>query len=402
MGFILRPSGLLIVPDCWSSWAERWSLNWAAANVAGRVRSGALNWAAALVLWLVATGCGPVLPDVESLQVERASWDSVLVVLHFEKPASLAARPVAPDHVIVTLFDAHYDTLYTGRDSVLYVPDGMLGPNEPVLVEACGVFGSSAVCEQRSIHASPKRIDSVVNVTYPSDDDEMARGSYSLSPQLRRARFGASDWEDVAGVIPDSVEALVRVLDTEDAGLKIPLRLSGGRFDLRRAEGYRDYRFYLMSALRERGEAEVEFRLVTKYRNGPLTVGASIVSVNRKSEEEQAAEVSRLAEAAGNLLLRRLSRVSGNSRAYVFVNEWEYLPDTRRYRAEIELHWKPLARRNWRELVGRLEAGEAGDRARFTLTRASDEARRAWEDAASGEVLELGGLDPRDPESDRR
>ncbi|NNE71419.1 MAG: hypothetical protein HKN29_13805 [Rhodothermales bacterium] len=354
----------------------------------------------AVGLWLLA-GCGPVLPEVESLQVERASWDSVLVVLHFEKPASLAARPILPDHVVVTLFDAHYDTLYTGRDSVLFVPDGMLGPNEPVLVEACGIFGTSTVCEQRPIHASPKRIDSEVVVTYPTDSEEMARGTYRLAPRLRRARFGASDWEDVEGLIPDSVEALVRVLDTEDSGLRVPMRLGGGRFDLRRAEGYRDYRFYLMSALRERGEAEVEFRLITKFRNGPLTVGSSVVSVNRKSEEEQAAEVSLLAEAAGNVLLRRLSRVSSNRRAYVFVNEWEYLPDTRRYRAEIELHWKPIARRNWRELVGRLEAGERGDRARLTLIRASDEARRAWEDEVSGEILELGNLES-DPGEERR
>jgi hypothetical protein len=354
-----------------------------------------LSVAIALV-WVIA-GCGARLPEVESLQVEQPSWDSLLVVLRFEKPASIAATPLRPRHVIVTLFDANYDTLSTGRDSILFVPDGSLGPNEPVLVEACGVFDAGSVCEQRPIHASPKRIDTEFEVTYPLDPDEMARGRYQLKPRLRRARFGASDWEDVEGTIPDSVEALIRVLDTEDQGIRIPMRLTGGRFDLRQAAGYRDYRFYLLSAFREHGEANVEFRLVTKYRNGPLTVGSKVVRVIRKSEEEQASEVSRLAEAAGNRLLDALSGTSAGRRAYVFVNEWEYLTDTGRYSAEIELHWRPLGRRNWRELVGQLETGEKGDRARFSLKRANDEAQRRWRDEVTGDVMSLGNLKP--PES---
>lgn len=349
-----------------------------------------LSVVAALLVALV--GCGAPLPEVESLQVEQPSWDSLLVILRFEKPASITATPLRPRQVIVTLFDSNYDTLSTGQDSILHVPDGMLGPNEPVLVEACGIFDAGSVCEQRPIHASPKRIDTEMDVTYPLDPVEMARGSYTLRPRLRRARFGASDWEDVDGIIPDSVEALIRVLDTEDQGLRIPMKLSGGRFDLRQAPGYRDYRFYLLSAFRETGEANVEFRLVTKYRNGPLTVASKVVRVNRKTEEEQASEVSRLAEAAGNSLLRVLSGSSAGRRAYVFVNEWEYLPEARRYRAEIELHWRPLGRRNWREIVGQLDTGEEGERARFTLTRANDEAERRWREEVSGDVLSLDDL----------
>ncbi len=345
-------------------------------------------------------GCGARLPEVESLQVEQPSWDSLLVILRFEEPASITATPLRPRHVIVTLFDANYDTLHTGQDSILFVPDGLLGSNEPVLVEACGVFDAGSVCEQRPIHASPKRIDTEMEVTYPLDPVEMARGSYKLRPRLRRARFGASDWEDLEGTIPDSVEALIRVLDTEDQGIRIPMRLAGGRFDLRQAPGYRDYRFYLLSAFRESGEANVEFRLVTKYRNGPLTVGSKLVRVNRKTEEEQASEVSRLAEAAGNRLLRTLSGTAAGRRAYVFVNEWEYVPDTRRYRAEIELHWRPLGRRNWREIVGQLDTGEEGDRARFTLTRANDEAQRRWRGEVSGDVLSLDDLNPSQSEGE--
>ena len=354
-------------------------------------------------LFGILAGCGAHLPEVDSLQVEQPSWDSLLVTLRFEKPASITATPLRPRHVIVTLFDANYDTLSTGRDSILFVPDGLLGPNEPVLVEACGVFDAGSVCEQRPIHASPKRIDTEMEVDYPTDPEEMARGSYQLRPRLRRARFGASDWEDLEGLIPDSVEALIRVLGTEDQGIRIPMRLAGGRFDLRQAPGYRDYRFYLLSAFRETGEANVEFRLITKYRNGPLTVASKVVRVNRKTEEEQSSEVSRLAEAAGNRLLRTLSGTAAGRRAYVFVNEWEYLPDTRRYRAEIELHWRPLGRRNWREIVGELDTGEEGERARFTLKRANDEAQRRWRDEVSGDVMSLDDLStsPSDEETGR-
>ncbi|MFT5143224.1 MAG: hypothetical protein ACI80V_001491 [Rhodothermales bacterium] len=329
---------------------------------------------------------------MESLQVERPSWDSLLVVLHFEKPTSIRGQWPAPNHVAVTLFDSEYDTLYVGRDSVVHVPDGVLGSNEVVLVEACGVFNQGTVCEQRAIHSSPKRISATIEMDFPTDSETMSRGSYTLHPQLQRSRFGSTEWEDINDQIPDRLDARVRILDTEHDGMRVPMRLRGGRFDLGQAEGFRDFRFYLLSAFREFGEARVEFNLVTAYKNGTMPVGVSVVTVSQKSEEEKVAEVSKLAEAAGSQVLTELSSFLGTGRAYVFVNEWEYLSESKRYRIEVELHWRTPGGRAWHELVGRLETGEDGTRARFELTRANDEAERRWKSAVRGEVLSLGPL----------
>jgi hypothetical protein len=347
---------------------------------------------------LVASACGPSLPRVDSLQVERSSWDSLVVVLHFDRDLSRdSGQADFPHRVEVTLFDAAYDTLYAGSDSVIFVPDGTLGSNEPILVEACGVFDSGMVCEQRSIHASPKRIITALELEYPSDA-EMARGKYRLSPSVERTRFGTNQWEEIDAEIPGPMVATVRVLNTEDRGIRIPVSPTSGRFDLSRASGYRDYHFFLRSAFRDAGEARVEFNVMAAYANGPLAVGSSVVTVTRKSEEDQVAEVSLLAEQAGRKVLRRLSGLTGAGRAFVFVNDWEYLPETRRYRAEIELHWRTRGGRVWHELVGALEATDQGLGGHLELLRANPAARRRWRSEVRGEVMDLDALNLGDPE----
>ncbi|MBO6576322.1 MAG: hypothetical protein JJ896_16545 [Rhodothermales bacterium] len=328
---------------------------------------------------------------MRSLQVERPSWDSLLVVLHFDEPARMTAVPQRPRFVQVTLFDAGYDTLYTGQDSVVFVPDGSLGPNEPVLVEACGVFETGQVCEQRAIHASPKRIQSDLEIDFPVDET-MARGRYRLKPRIQRARFGTSDWENLDDPIPNRLEARVRVLETEDAGMTVPMEVGGGRFDLRRADGYRDFRFYLLSAFRQYGRAEVEFQLQTTYQNGPLTVASTVLTLSRKTEEEQVADVSALAEAAGERVLEQVTGGRSTRRAYVFVNDWEYDAGTGRYMAEVELHWRFSRRGDWYELVGRLEADDTGRNARYTFVKANNDADRRWRAEIDGRVIELGDL----------
>jgi len=351
-----------------------------------------------LSLALLGSACGPTLPEVDSLQVERSSWDSLLVVIHFDD-ANRRGKDSGTNlrGTVVTLFDAAYDTLYAGADSVIFVADGKLGSNEPILVEACGVFDVGTVCQQRSVHASPKRIVTELTVEYPSDVD-MARGEYELSPRVQRTKFGTNEWEDLEAEIPGPMVATVRVLNTEDPGLRIPVSLGGGRFGLSTAGGYRDFHFFLRSAFRDAGEALVEFNVVAAYSNGSLAVGSSVVTVTQKSEEDQVAEVSRMAEQAGRLILRRLSGFAGAGRAFIFVNSWEYLADTRRYRAEVEIHWRTRGGRVWHELIGTLQVTDEGLGASLEVARANSAARRRWRSEISGQVMDLGTLDIGEPE----
>jgi len=136
-------------------------------------------------------------PDfvVSEMEVRQLSWDSLSVRVAFEESSRLGApAPVVPDSSWSTVFDAVFDTLYSGSESIIAISDENLADRETILIESCGSSRSRSACEQRSITVSPKAMEVEVNLDFPQNE-AYDRGTYRLDYRLKRKVFGRESWE---------------------------------------------------------------------------------------------------------------------------------------------------------------------------------------------------------------
>lgn len=345
-------------------------------------------WTAMIVVWAGCSGS----PEISTLKVTQTGWDTMHVALRFENRNLLGRGSRAvPGSVMFTVFSATYDTLYVGQDSVITVPDRQLGNSEPILVEACGEFGGDLVCEQQTVFASPKRIWSGIDVDYPSDA-EYTRGDYRARPLVERRVFAGEDWEALPDAPVPPMTAHVRVAGTAGEGISIPIRPSGGRFDLRSGDGYRDFSFNLRSAFRDSGRAEVVFQVVAGKEGRETPAGSARIALVDRSEEELLQELQGLVRRAGNRLVSLLGDVFGRGRTYVFIDGWNYDSQKRRYEADL-VFWTARGNRGgWQEMTGRLDVSVGGESAVFRLREASFRVEQLWNDRVDADTLTLGPL----------
>ncbi len=346
----------------------------------------------ALVCVLLGTGCR-LEPEVivTRLEVQRPSWDHLQISIAFARVDPLGRKTaVVPDTLQVHLFDAGFDTLYAGGDTLVAVPDAELGSEERLLLEVCGAYGHARVCEQRALTASPKRLQVSSRLDYPVDET-YERGRYELVYTLERPRFGGDGWEPVHRTRPLDGYFRAYVGADERASVRVPVRFVRGQFDLSRLENYRDFKYALQSKLFEGKEAEVHFDLYAGLRGLERPVDRIARRIVKKSEAERMAEVGHFVEQAATKLVERLGL--GHVGAYVFIEGWTYDLATRTYHVDLSLQWRRGWLRRWATLEGRLVVPEAGGEAVFHLRDdPQEEARRQWETHVAGEELVLDSL----------
>lgn len=362
---------------------------------------------AALAVTLAA--CGAREPRIDRLEVYRSGWDTLEVALRFVEPRwPRPDRVLRPDSVRLLLFSAAYDTLYAGSDVRIPVPDRAVGDEESLLLEACGIFGYSMACEQRSVTASPKRVSARPTITWPdpgADRDgtvqvgpEWARGLWSLRPRVERQRFGSVEWEELPSARVPRLHLHVRVLGGESSGIEIPATGTGGRFDWSGDPEWAALRYDLRSAFRDSSEAPVRFDVHAAYATGHSPAGGVTLRVRALPEEEELRELSALVEEAAGTLSGHLFDQGGPGRLLVFVNDWSYDPESGRYHADVEIHRREGVFGRWQAAEGRFDVCVDGSRPVFTLEWAADEAVARWRSVAPSDSLVLPDLrDPRSP-----
>lgn len=359
-----------------------------------------------LAAWLVAgllwSGCSSRKPAVDSFEVFRPGWDSAEVALRFvDRPLLGSGQVVAPDSVRFVLFSADYDTLYAGSVPSFVIRDRLLSDEEPLLLEACGMFGTGSVCDQKRIAASPKRVRSNLRVRFPSEP-ERAVAIWTVQPIVERQRFGTLEWESLEGAEVPDLSVMVEVERGEGTPLRFSLSGTDGAADLALLDGYPAFRYDLRSTQRDSGFALVRFSVVATYGDLEKSAGSTRLTVRSLPEEEQLREISVLVESAARILVERLFDPAATARAFVFVNEWEYDAERAQYVAEIEVHRRQGLFGRWDEAIGRLWVGIDGSLPVFRLEDAREPVRNHWRVIAPGDSLSLPSLpDPRIPDVSR-
>ena len=332
---------------------------------------------------------------VSDISLERVGWDTVRVNVRFSR-VNLFGRssPVAQPALMLHLFDANFDTLYSGTDLSVPVPDVSLWSEEPLLVEVCGRFDQIDVCEQNGFLASPKRISAQHEIDYPRNGD-VEQGAYSVNLSVERHLWQQEGWEEIESR-DVSGYWLAYVDGHEDEGIRIPFRPSRGRFNLARLDNYRDFNYYLRSALLEENEARVRFDLYAGIGGGESRVANDEKLIRKKAREIRELEAGYFVEQAASEILRRLTSFLGPSRTYVYLDSWQFIESERRYHIEMEITWGSVfLRQRWYRIIGILEVDEDGGDALFRRRRSNDRGTDRWEDRVDGDVLRLRTMEPR-------
>ncbi len=354
----------------------------------------------AIVTLISVTSCSQHAPyAVSELNVNRSNWDTVRVEVAFARLSVLgSATPVPRPPVTVYLFDSAFDTLYSGSDLTVPVPDRTQGNGEPLLVEVCGHFDRLDVCEQRGLLASPKRIRASHDLQYPRGGD-VEQGEYSVDFVVERMAWQDTLWQEVE---PSAVTGYWRVYvdGHEEESVRIPMTRKRSRFNLSGLDNYRDFSYYLRSALLERNEALVRFDLYAGFGGDETRVADAESVIRKKPREIREQEAGYFVEQASVEILRRLTSFFGPSRTYVYLDSWQFVESERQYLIEMEITWgSTFLRRRWYRISGILEVSEDGSDARFRLRRANDRGADRWRDRVDGDELRLRPLQPR-PEAD--
>ncbi len=340
--------------------------------------------------------------SVAELALERDSWDSVTVSVAFDHSGALGGRVDAvPDGFAVNLYNSSFDTLYAGSHTTLAVPDAALLDSEALLVEVCGRFGRSDVCEQKGLRASPKRIRVRQRIDYPQNGD-IERGNYDFDFVVERQMWNSEEWEtiDRSGDVRGFVLAYVDGFEEE--GVRIPFGRKAGRFNLARLDNFRDFRYYLRSKLLEDNEARVRFAVYAGLGGDEVRVADDEKIIRKKAREVRELEAGFFVEQAAGEVLGRLTSFFGPSRSYVYLDSWQFVDGERRYTIDLEITWSSsLFRQRWYRISGTLQVDEDGRNASFLRTRGNERGIERWRDRIDGNLLGLGDLEPR-PEGDTR
>lgn len=320
--------------------------------------------------------------EVADLRVDQANWDSLSVSASFHmNPLAGGRKIVQPDSVVLTLFRASYDTLYSGSPGTIAVPDAELLSRERLLVDLCGFHEAGTACDQYAISASPKRMLSRRHVAFPTEDRGFERGSYQLRYDLERQQFGSESWEPISRSGRVETVVSVRVAGSANNAVEIPVQKGSNRLILARQDHFRLLRYDIQSAMLDADSAAVIFELNARLGQTLERVGADTVVVRSKSVLERREEVARLVELAGERVLDELKGRFGLRRAYVFIDDWTYEPLDRMYVATIDLQWQDGLRSDWSDLSAQVSVRFDGTMGQVVLLRASDNARERWDRA---------------------
>jgi len=332
---------------------------------------------------------------VGSLEVNRSGWDSLFVRSEFVSDPKLGVgTSVFPDVISFTVFDAAYDTLYTGDSGAISISDKDLGNSERLLVEVCGYFQQRTACDQRAFTASPKRALAQYEVLYPEDSTGFERGRIETSVSFERQISSSTEWESIR---PSSrKELFVEVYEEANpaSSVRIPVGRSNLRFIMSRYAGYRDLRFNIQSSMMDADTAAVHFDLYVRLGDDPMLVESETVVLRQKTERERQAEVRLIVERAGSQVLERVSGFFGVRRAYVFVNDWTYESLDRAYKADFEIHWQDSFRGEWSDMTGEVHVRVDGTLGTYTMRRASERAEDRWLARVGQATFELQPLFP--------
>ncbi|MEM9665760.1 MAG: hypothetical protein AAF970_12540 [Bacteroidota bacterium] len=345
----------------------------------------------ALCLGTLLGGCSSRL-ELGALEAAHVDWDTLLV----SQP--ILEVPAQVDSVVYYVFDSTYDTLYTGTDRRIPLPDAQLGHQERLLVEVCAWRLTRQVCAQTAARASPKRITATPEVDYPLDAS-FTRGRYQLQLERTRQVFGDPDtWEP----LPGRTEAWLRVLVQGQPGttLHLPVRRARDQFDLSEAEGFSEFRYQIESALLDGEEAPVAFVVHAQLGPTHVAVDTVLTPIRNKTDEERRADVTVFVEQAAAQVVERMGLLDdgdGLEGVTAYLDAWSYNRLNRQYTIEIEIAWSRrsrgvLRRRRAERVFGTLQVGERGRQVQFRLQRATGTARDRWARAVGDDVITLRTL----------
>ncbi|MEX0746993.1 MAG: hypothetical protein WD275_03265 [Rhodothermales bacterium] len=353
-----------------------------------------------LLLALLHLGCGSRKEfRASELELERRSWDSVYVDVSFERREVIGgARSVSADEVLVMAFDEEYNTIYSGSAGLVTIPDQLLGDQEKITLEACGEVKSRQICVQKVVFASPKRLKMTADLDYPQGDD-FARGRFDFQFRAERERFDGTGWERISS--PDVGGRLVAHVDGDEprerGAVSIPFSRSEGSFDFSRDPNYRNFKYYLESALLDHQAASIRFEVHAGLGQKTELIASVEKDVHLKTRSERAEDVRYLVEQALEVIIDELGSFLGARQAIAYVEEWTYDKRSRGYRVNMEAEWEgPLFDRGHYEIEGTLEVREDGSGALFRITSGNSRARRRWRHRTEADVIQLGKLDAGD------
>ncbi len=349
-----------------------------------------------LLFVLIGIGCNDAEGfRMDRLQWERQSWDSLHVQPLFVLDERMKAPvEIRPDLVQVTLFDASYDTLYSGQAGIIPLQDIELGDAERVLMEVCGFYGERVACDQENVEASEKRAIVEYNVTFPQGDHGYERAFVDSRVRLERRQFGEDSWERITPANRKEIWVDAFLPAQESSHIRLPVARSEQRFILTRYGGYRDFRYAIQSSMLDVDSALVRFDLYVGLSDNLEPVATQEIVLRQKSSSEREAEMRLLVEVGGAQVLDAVSGFFGTRRAYVFVNDWSYQALDRVYQATFELHWQDGFRGAWSDMTGEMHVRADGMLGTYTLRRASERAQERWDERVGTLVLELEPLFP--------
>jgi hypothetical protein len=333
-------------------------------------------------------------PDfhVSGVDLYQTSWDTISVSLTFEESDALGKRiSVVPESMWVSVFGAEYDTLYTGPGSVIGIPDIELGDQEEILIEGCGLLRSRRACEQKSVFASPKRMEATSSISFP-ENDAFDRGTYRFDYELYRKNFNRETWSRIRPSQQPATFVKAFVNGFAADALEIPVRRSRNRFVVTRFDKYRDFRFNINSRLMDTDSAQVHFELYALLSDEPVRASVDTIIVRARSQQERLADLALLVELAGGDILTRLKGFFGLRRAYVFINDWSYQALTKMYTAEIEMHWQSSFQSEWFDMIGTLQIKSDGTRGQYEWLQGSQTAERRWFSEMEGATIRFDSL----------
>ncbi len=346
-----------------------------------------------ILLFSSLIGCNS-RPDfyVSSVHIRQTAWDSVEVILFFEESDFFGRRtPIVPEEYWTTIFDAAYDTLYVGSEPWLPIPDIELGDSEEILIEGCGISNSRRACEQRSVRASPKRMDVTSSIIFPVNE-AYDRGTYRFDYSMFRQNYGGEAWKRIRPRNQPETYLKAFVHGNESDAVEIPVRRTRNQFNISRFPHYRDFRFHIKSSMMDSDSAQVDFDLYALLGEIPTLVSTDTVVIRPKSHAERIDELALLVELAGGNILDRLKGFFGLGKAYVFINDWSYQPLTKLYVAEIELHWQSDYQSEWYDMIGTLQIKSDGTAGQYEWQQGSRTAERRWFSEIEGLTITFDSL----------
>lgn len=341
-------------------------------------------------------GCGAREEIVISkLDLEQSAWDSLNISVDFARRTALGKEtPLAADSLFIVGYNAVYDTLFIGSDSVLSIDDANLGSRERILLEVCGQVKRVLVCDQSSIETSPKRISLSAEIAYPYRDRDY-QGSYKLPFIVERKPFNAptEPWEPIAR--SKSINGFIQayVEGGEDESIQFPFSKKQGAFNLTHYPNYQEFKYLLDSKLYDFNEASVLFDVFVDIEGISGTVASISKKIAPKSDEEQQVDVAQLAKLAAEQLVDRLSPYLDDKRNVVFIDSWDYNIFKKKYTVDMEIQWEGRRfTRNQYSLLGTLEVFEPDQRSNFRVKQTNRRTQYLWDRIANGPLLTLQPL----------